>query len=146
MALFGRKKNIEKEKAVEARSEAPISVAHSASRTTSKTPASSSLPIRVSDSDKLSFDFSSVLLSPRITEKATLVGQKAPVYVFNVHKNATKDSVAKAVRDVYSVAPEKVRIAQIQPKNVFSRGRAGVKAGGKKAYVYLKEGDKIELV
>jgi len=44
------------------------------------------------------------------------------------------------------VKPEKVRVAAIPAKKVFVRGKKGVKSGGKKAYVYLKKGDKIELI
>ena len=31
-------------------------------------------------------------------------------------------------------------------KKVMHRGKIGMKGGGKKAYVYLKEGDSIEIV
>ncbi|MEK7185525.1 MAG: 50S ribosomal protein L23 [Patescibacteria group bacterium] len=97
-------------------------------------------------------DFTLVLLNPRITEKATMLaqggedGKAAPVYTFDVHSSATKISIAKAVQDVYNVKPSKVRVVQVPAKKVFSRGKAGVKKGGKKAYVYLKAGEKIEIV
>ena len=42
--------------------------------------------------------------------------------------------------------PTRVNIAKIPSKRTLSRGKRGVKKGGKKAYVYLKEGDKIELI
>ncbi|MEK7227615.1 MAG: 50S ribosomal protein L23 [Patescibacteria group bacterium] len=87
-----------------------------------------------------------VLLSPRITEKAALGADKAGVYVFEVRKNATKRSIANSVRESYKVTPVKVRVANIPHKKVFVRGKRGVKRGGKKAYVYLKKGDKIELI
>ena len=96
----------------------------------------------------LAADFTSVLISPRITEKASMLAQieKAPVYTFDVHPSATKISIAKAIQDVYNVKPLKIRVVQVPEKKVFSRGRAGVKKGGKKAYVYLKAGEKIEIV
>lgn len=91
-------------------------------------------------------DFSAVLVSPRITEKASLMIEKDTAYVFNVHQDATKHTVAKAVFDIYNVTPVKVRMAKVPSKNVFSRGRAGVKKGGKKAIVYLKKGEKISIM
>ena len=87
-----------------------------------------------------------VLLRPRITEKAALGADKSNVYVFEVAKNATKKSISASVHDVYGVKPKKVHVAVIPSKQVFVRGKRGVKSGGKKAYVYLKAGDKIELM
>lgn len=88
----------------------------------------------------------SVLLRPRITEKAAIAADKNNVYVFEVVKTANKDSIAASVKAQYKVTPVKVRVANIPAKKVFVRGKRGVKSGGKKAYVYLKKGDKIELI
>ncbi|MDP2642150.1 MAG: 50S ribosomal protein L23 [bacterium] len=88
----------------------------------------------------------SVLLRPRITEKAALGADKSGVYVFEVSKSATKKSIAASVHEAYGVTPEKVRVAAIPLKRVVVRGKRGVKSGGKKAYVYLKKGDKIEII
>lgn len=87
-----------------------------------------------------------VLVRPRITEKAVIGADKAGVYVFEVMPKATKTQIAASVQDAYKVEPVKVRIAKIPTKVVFVRGKKGVKSGGKKAYVYLKKGDKIELL
>lgn len=88
----------------------------------------------------------SVLLRPRVTEKAALSADKASVYVFEVSPKATKQSIVASVKTLYKVTPVKVRTTKIAPKNVLVRGKRGVKAGGRKAYVYLKKGDKIELL
>jgi len=87
-----------------------------------------------------------VLLRPRVTEKAALSADKSGVYVFEVMSKATKKSIAASVKVVYKVTPVKVRTTHIPPKAVFVRGKRGMKKGGKKAYVYLKKGDKIELL
>ena len=87
-----------------------------------------------------------VLLRPRITEKAALGADKSNVYVFEVSSIATKKSISISIHDVYGVLPKKVRVAAIPSKQVFIRGKKGSKGGGKKAYVYLKKGDKIELI
>ncbi|MSR87640.1 MAG: 50S ribosomal protein L23 [Candidatus Zambryskibacteria bacterium] len=88
----------------------------------------------------------SVLIRPRITEKAAIGADKSNVYVFEVAMNATKPSITASVKASYKVTPIKVRVATIPDKAVFVRGKRGVKRGGKKAYVYLKKGDKIELL
>lgn len=87
-----------------------------------------------------------VLLRPRITEKAALSADRSGVYVFEVSENSNKHTIAASVKAVYKVTPVRVRVAKIAPKAVFVRGKRGVKKGGKKAYVYLKKGDKIELL
>lgn len=90
--------------------------------------------------------FPSVLLRPRITEKASQKAMDENVYVFEIPKSATKREVAKAVFDFYAVTPTKVAVVPVPRKSVFVRGKKGMTSGGKKAYVYLKKGDKIEFV
>lgn len=84
---------------------------------------------------------------PRITEKGAYVAETG-CYVFNVRKDANKQSIAAAVAAVFGVMPRKVTVAPIVAKRRTTRGtnRKGSSTGGKKAYVYLKKGDKIELV
>jgi len=92
----------------------------------------------------------SVIIGPRVTEKAAIKANPpaggSSVHVFNVTKEATKKSVIASVRDAYKVTPIAVRLLAVPSKKVFFRGKPGVKRGGKKAYVYLKKGDKIETV
>lgn len=87
-----------------------------------------------------------ILKRPRITEKAAYLSEKG-CYVFDVAVNANKAEVAAAVREVYKVMPRKVTLAAIPRKSTVGRGtgRKGMTAGGKKAYVFLKQGDTIEL-
>lgn len=86
-----------------------------------------------------------VIKNPRITEKASF-GIEKNVYAFDVTENASKPEIRKAIFALYKVKPVRVNILPIPKKHIMSRGRAGVKGGGKKAIVYLKEGDKIEFV
>jgi large subunit ribosomal protein L23 len=88
---------------------------------------------------------SAVIIRPRITEKASIMAAQN-IYTFEVAKSATKPQVARAIKEIYNVMPTKVNIVPIPSKHVFSRGKAGVKSGSRKAYVELKEGDKIEFV
>lgn len=96
----------------------------------------------------LSRDYTHVLLRPRITEKATFANEKG-AYVFEVDVRATKSDVMKAMQEFYKVKPAKVNMVKIPGKRVASkklRGVFGQKPAGKKAYVYLKEGDTIAIV
>ncbi len=92
-------------------------------------------------------DLSWVLINPRITEKATDVGAVS-AYVFNISPKAGKREVASAIKSVYKVTPRMVRIVPVRAKHVRNAktGMMGVKTGGKKAYVYLKKGDTINVV
>ena len=89
---------------------------------------------------------SDVLKNPRITEKATMHSEGG-VYTFDVAQNATKRSIAQAVRVAYKVTPRKVTIVQIpsKVKRSMRTGKTGVASGGKKAYVYLKKGETITI-
>lgn len=87
-----------------------------------------------------------VLLRPRVTEKAAIAAERNNIYSFEVSKDATHRSVMASIREVYKVNPLKVRLLAIPQKKVFVRGKWGTKGGGKKAYVYLKKGDKIEVM
>jgi large subunit ribosomal protein L23 len=87
--------------------------------------------------------YADIMLRPRITEKANFAAEKN-VHTFEVAKSATKKQIAEAVKVFYKVTPVKINIVKNPAKKVFVRGRKGEKAGVKKAYVYLKKGDKIE--
>lgn len=91
-------------------------------------------------------DLASVLVKPRITEKAVGLGERN-VYTFVVRRDATKYQVADAIKALYNVTPVKVNIVNKAPKREFSRakGRMVSSKGMKKAYVYLKKGDSISL-
>ena len=87
-----------------------------------------------------------ILLHPRITEKAAYLAESG-CYVFAVARDANKADIARAVHTVYQVVPRKVTLVAIPTKQVNTRGtnRKGASRSGKKAYVFLKKGDKIDL-
>jgi large subunit ribosomal protein L23 len=123
MALFSRNKKTDE----------------SATTTAPKAPVKTSLP-----TDR---DLASVIVKPRITEKA--VGQSEKnVYTFIVRRDATKYDVRAAIKALYNVTPVKVNIVNKAPRQYTSRmkGRTVTEKGMKKAYVYLKDGDSISLV
>jgi len=85
-----------------------------------------------------------VLMHARVTEKASM-HQASGVYTFDISAEATKRDILQAVKKLYSVVPRKIHVVTVRAKNVRSArtGKAGVKKGGRKAYVYLKQGDSI---
>lgn len=87
-----------------------------------------------------------ILINPRITEKGAYLAE-ANCYVFNVTQSANKTQIAQAVRTIFKVTPRRVTVAAVPRKRSMTRGtnRVGKTAQGKKAYVYLKKGDTIEL-
>jgi large subunit ribosomal protein L23 len=92
-------------------------------------------------------NLSSVIVKPLVTEKAVMQ-HDARVYAFIVAKSATKFSVSDAINAIYKVTPVKVNIVNKVSKQSMSRsrGRMVSESGYKKAYVYLKKGDTINLV
>ena len=87
---------------------------------------------------------SEVIKKNRVSEKAVLGAEKG-VYIFEVQKSANKASIKAAIKEMYKVTPIAVNIVNRPQKKTFVRGRAGLKASIKKAYVYLKKGDKIDV-
>lgn len=87
------------------------------------------------------------LIAPWVSEKA-LIGTEKGVYVFSISRAATKIDVTHAIEAVYKVTPRKVRIVNLPGKRVSQRTRAGaaIRPRRRKAYVYLKQGDTIQVV
>ena len=86
-----------------------------------------------------------IIKNPRITEKSSFA-QEQNVYTFDVMKGANKTEIKKAIFTLYKVKPLRVNVLPVPKKNIMSKGRMGVKGGGRKALVYLKKGDKIDIV
>ncbi len=89
-----------------------------------------------------------ILKRPIVTEKLTTQQEKG-VYAFEVDKKANKISIADAVEKKFNVTVVSVRTVNHKGKaksQMTRRGRfAGRTSSWKKAYVQLKQGDKIEL-
>lgn len=92
-------------------------------------------------------NLASVIIAPRITEKAVGMSERN-VYTFVVRPDATKFSVRDAVKALYNVTPVKVNIVNKKPAKRIKgfQGKTVHDKGMKKAYVYLKKGDTINLV
>ena len=85
-----------------------------------------------------------VLLSPHITEKATLLSEQNKV-VFKIALDASKDEVASAVEAIYNVKVTKVNTIVTKGKTKRFKGIMGRRNDVKKAIVTLAEGQSIDV-
>jgi large subunit ribosomal protein L23 len=87
-----------------------------------------------------------ILLSPRVTEKTTRVGEDSNQYVFTVVKNANKSEIKGAVEMLFDVKVESVRVVNVKGKSKTFKLRAGKRSDWKKAYVRVQEGQVIDFL
>jgi large subunit ribosomal protein L23 len=86
-----------------------------------------------------------LIIAPLITEKGTVASEKANQVVFRVRPEATKDRIRELIEEMFKVTVLRVRTSNFLGKQ-RRRGRVvGYKPDWKKAYVTLKEGDRIEF-
>ena len=85
-----------------------------------------------------------VILSPVITEKATLLSEQNKV-VFRVDYTASKDEIAAAVEALFKVNVTKVNTVNVKGKTKRFRGVMGRRSDVKKAIVTLQEGQSIDV-
>ena len=87
-----------------------------------------------------------VLLTPRVTEKSTRVGEVSNQYVFRVVKDADKSEVRGAVEMLFDVKVESVKIVNVKGKRKSFRMNPGKRSDWKKAYVRVQEGQVIDFL
>jgi large subunit ribosomal protein L23 len=87
----------------------------------------------------------SVITSPLVTEKATLVNGTGNQVVFRVLPSANKSTIKTAVETLFKVKVEKVRTIQYLGKERRVGKSVGRKSAWKKAYVTLAEGHRIDF-
>ena len=77
------------------------------------------------------------------SEKSTLLKEAQSTLCFEVHRDATKPEIKKAVETLFERKVSAVRVARVHGK-VKRQGRyAGKRPDWKKAFVVLKEGEKM---
>jgi large subunit ribosomal protein L23 len=86
-----------------------------------------------------------ILLSPHVSEKATVIADKNRQFVFQVAKDATKITVKSAVEKLLNVEVAEVRILNVKGKTRRFRGIKGKLSSWKKAYVKLMPGHDIDF-
>lgn len=85
-----------------------------------------------------------VILSPVITEKATMLSENNMV-VFRVRQDATKPQIKEAVEGLFNVKVTAVNTLNQKGKVKRFRGRLGKRNDVKKAMVTLAEGSSIDV-
>jgi large subunit ribosomal protein L23 len=84
-----------------------------------------------------------VLILPVITEKSTHVKDNLRTVTFKVLRDANKIEIRDAVEKIFKVKVESVRTANFHGKNRRQGRYTGRRPDWKKAYVTLKEGEKM---
>ena len=90
-------------------------------------------------------DLYDIIRIPRITEKGSRLKEKNNVLTFEVRTDANKLQVRKAIEGIF-----KVKVVDVTTVNAIGkRKRMGMREGRtsdwKKAYVTLKQGEKIDI-
>jgi large subunit ribosomal protein L23 len=88
--------------------------------------------------------FYSIIKSPAITEKGTLVSAYNQV-VFNVASRATKPEIKAAVEGLFGVKVDSVNTLVRKGKKRAFKGRTVVLSDTKKAYVTLAKGERLDV-
>ena len=87
-----------------------------------------------------------VLLSPRVTEKTTLIGEGSNQYVFRVIDALSYVGARGVIEMLFDVNVEAVRIVNVKGKTKAFRMRPGKRSDWKKAYVRVQEGQVIDFL
>lgn len=154
MALFGKKTKVndssaEKAEATKtAKTKKPVEKVEKAIAPVKKAKKAESESVnskREAAVQGVTFARGSAVIKPRVTEKAGLLSQQG-VYTFDVRTDSSVSTIAKAIEEAYKVTVVRVSTAPVKSKAMFARGKYGKTVAGKKAYVWLKDGDTIEFI
>lgn len=85
-----------------------------------------------------------ILVRPLISEKATILASENK-YVFEVNRQATKQEIKQAVKDVYGIEPIGVNVISVEGKSRRYGRTLGRTKNRKKAIVTLPEGRSIQV-
>ncbi len=86
-----------------------------------------------------------IIKRPLVTEKGTRLTAEANQYPFEVDLSANRTEIKEEIENLFKVKVEKVRTMIVRGKTKTFRMSRGKRPNWKKAYVTLKEGEKIEL-
>ncbi len=93
---------------------------------------------KISDYDVIKF--------PLLTEKTTNMGKDGNTYTFCVGTTSTKIQVKEAIERLFNVKVDSVRTCNYRGKPKKTMKGVGRTVAYKKAYVTLKEGNKIDSI
>jgi len=86
-----------------------------------------------------------VLVAPIVSEKATMVAEKANVVAFKVLQDATKPEIKAAVELLFKVEVQGVSVLNTKGKHKRFGKTMGRRDNVRKAYVTLKPGQELDL-
>ncbi len=90
-------------------------------------------------------DLRKILVQPLLTEKVTAMREQSNTVGFLVHPDANRIQIKQAVEALLKVKVERVNVLNVRGK-IKRLGRfSGTRSDWKKAFVKLKEGEKLEL-
>lgn len=100
----------------------------------------------MSDKNAMKERILDVLLEPRITEKATRIGEDSNQFVFKVARDASKPEVKSAVEQLFNVQVASVQLLNMKGKRKRFGSSFGRRNNWKKAYVTLESGFDIDFM
>ena len=86
-----------------------------------------------------------VVLAPVVSEKSTMLGDKANQVVFRVADSATKPEVKAAIELLFKVKVESVQLLNVKGKEKRFGRFMGRRRNWKKAYVRIAQGQEINF-
>jgi large subunit ribosomal protein L23 len=86
-----------------------------------------------------------VIIKPLVTEKSTHLQQTRNAYAFQVHRDANKPEIKKAVEAIYNVKVVDVRTMNRKGKPRRTKFKMTHGSDWKRAIVVLDENSRIEL-
>lgn len=86
-----------------------------------------------------------ILIQAMISEKATTLQEEQNCYMFKVAIDANKLQIRHAIEIAFDVKVKNVSVARVKGKTKRLGRFQGRRSDWKKAFVWLKEGDRIEL-
>jgi len=85
-----------------------------------------------------------IIKKPILTEKSEF-GKQRLIYSFMVDRNSNKNTIKKAVENIFSVKVDSVRTINVKGKLKRYKMTEGQRTDRKKAMVTLKKGYRIEI-
>ena len=86
-----------------------------------------------------------VIIKPLVTEKSTHLQQTRNAYAFQVHRDANKPEIKKAIEAIYNVKVVEVRTMNRKGKPRRTRFGLSHTSHWKRAIVVLDENSRIDL-
>ncbi len=94
----------------------------------------------------MELDIYSVIKRPHVTSKAYGLNQRKNQLVLEVHPQANKPMVAEALKKLFNVEADSIRIVVVKGRTRRVGRREVVGNTRKKAYISLKKGVNVDLM